>query len=86
MRASDLEHAVGQKMTEFEAVNIATAFASRHLSGPPEFAGALRDPMESNEWVVHFNSTPAGRPLMDPSTFIVIVDMDTRQARWFVVL
>jgi hypothetical protein len=76
---------VGHKLTRFEAINIATAFAARQLSWPPEFAGALKDPSDPNEWVVHFKSTPPDSPLlvMDPTTLIVIVDETTRRARWF---
>jgi hypothetical protein len=77
---------MGHKMTEFEVVNIATGFASRRLTWPPEFTRAFKDPSEPNEWVVHFKSTPPGQPLMDPSVLIVIVDIDIGQARWFAVL
>lgn len=77
---------MGHKMTEAEAVNIATAFAHRELGRLPEFAGALKHPVQAQEWVVRCTSTPPGAPLMDPATIIVIVDEDTRQARWFPVL
>ena len=77
---------MGHKMTEGEAVNIATAFASRQLSWSPEFAWSLKSPLEPDEWVIHFKSARPGDPLMDPSTIIVIVDVSTRHARWFVVL
>lgn len=77
---------MGHNMTEAEAVNIATAFAQRDLEWLPEFAGAMKRRSHPNEWAIHFKSTPPGAPLMDPATVIVIVDEDTRQARWFPVL
>ncbi len=79
---------MGHKLTEFEAVNIATAFAARQLRWAPEFVEVLKDPSDPNEWVVHFKSTPPNSPLlmMDPSTLIVIVNVPTRQSRWFPTL
>ncbi len=70
-------------MSEHEARSIADELVGAALGHVPPCEGAHYEGGSHPEWTVHYRTPTKPNEVIDPATILVVVDVETRVAKFF---